>query len=259
MLKNYSKRAILKRTNFGGRFQMIGIIRNFLIVLLTLPLLICCQQAAEETPETSAEETAGTAGAEAAWNMKAEMVVVDSCPVACPCLFGGEGHGGQCRFVGAVHIVEGNHKGVSLDGVNWGLLGEFTGKSTAPQFGYSAYYVDSSATDEQKSALREILSGAPFSELGEQLGIQEASIKIDKPNGGKESYTLAIGDFGEYSVAPVYGNDPTIPQKVVNPVYPFPASEIIVGSATGKFSDHGKDLNLENNSGEISEFVLSGT
>ena len=83
---------------------MIGIIRSFLMVLFTVPLLICCQHSAEETPKTSAEETAGTSAPEAAWT-----------------------------------------------------------------------------------------------------------------------------------------------------------SDIIVGSATGKFSDHGKDLNLEHNSGEISEFVLSGT
>ncbi|MFQ5675711.1 MAG: DUF1326 domain-containing protein [bacterium] len=218
-------------------------------MILVLLLAACSQQAAEEKPATAQE---------AAWNMKTEMVVVDNCPVACPCLFGGEPHHGYCRFVGAVHIVEGSHKGTSLNGVNWALLGEFTGKSSAPQFAYSAYYVDSNATEAQKEALRDILSGAPFSTLGNQLGIKEAAIKIEKPMGEQGSYSLTVGDLGKFSVSPVYGNDSSTPQKVLNPVYPFPAKEIIVGTTSGEFADHGKDLNLDNTGAEISEFTLSG-
>ncbi len=224
---------------------------SFLLALLMLLLMACTQEPSEEKPEMAEEQ--------AAWNMKTEMVIVDNCPAACPCLFGLEPHHGYCRFIGAVHIVEGNHKGTSLNGVNWAMLGEFTGKSTEPQFKYSAYYIDSNATEAQKSALREILTGPPFSTLGEQLGIKEAEIKIEKPTAENDKYTLSLGDLGEFSVALVYGNDPDTPQKVLNPVYPFPAKEIIIGLTTGQFSDHGRDLSLENSGAEISEFTLSGS
>ncbi len=208
---------------------------------------------------TSARQLCGQQSTEApAWMMKTETVIVDNCPVACPCLFGDEPHHGHCRFVGAVHIVEGDYKGTSLNGVNWALLGEFSGKSTEPQFHYSAYYIDSGASEKQKMAMHEILSGAPFSTMGEQLGIKETSIEIKSPDGENKSYLLSLGDIGEFSVSLVYGNDTSTPLKVLNPVYPFPTKEIIIGSASGKFSDYSKDLNLEKNSGEISEFTLSG-
>lgn len=226
-----------------GHILMLGL-------LMLLFLAACAQESSEEKAEMPAQETA--------WNMETEMVLVDNCPVSCACLFGGEPHHGYCRFVGAVRIVEGSHKGTSLNGVNWALLGEFTGKSSAPQFAYSAYYIDANATEAQKSALREILSGAPFSTLGEQLGIKETPIAIGMPTGESDGYTLKLGDLGEFSVAFVYGNDPNTPQKVLNPVYPFPAKEIIIGSTTGRFSDHGRDLALNNNGAEISQFTLSG-
>ena len=53
-------------------------------------------------------------------------------------------------------------------------------------------------------------------------------------------------------------NDAAAPLKIFNPVYPFPTEEITVGSASGSFSYHGKELSLEKNSGEISAFTLSG-
>ena len=137
-------------------------------------------------------------------------------------------------------------------------MGEFSGKSVESPSHYSAYYIDTGSNEKQKMAMREILSGAPFSTMGEQLGIKETSIEIKSPDGENKNYFLSLGDIGEFSVLLVYGNDASTPLKIQNPVYPFPAKEIIIGSASGKFSDHGKDLNLKNNSGEISEFTLTG-
>jgi hypothetical protein len=208
--------------------------------------------------QQSAQEKSKMAEKEAAWTMKSEMVVVDNCPVACPCLFGFEPHHGHCRFVGAVHIVKGSHKGTSLDGLNWAVFTEFTGKPSDAQFAYAAYYIDSNASKAQKKALREILSGEPFSGLGKQLGIKETTIKIEKPTAKNKNYSLTLGDLGQFSVSLVYGNDSTTPQKVLNPVYPFPAKEIIIGITTGSFSDHGKELKLDKNGAEISEFTISG-
>ena len=196
------------------------------------------------------------ATAQPKWTMKTELVIVDSCPIACPCLFGEEGHQGHCRFVGAAHVLEGDYEGTSLAGARWGMLGEFTGKAREPEFSYSAFYIDSAASAKQKEAMRAILSGAPFSTLGDQLGIKEAAISLTKAEGDR--YNLEIGELGEFSVVPVHGNNPDTPLKVFNPVYPFPTNEVTIGAASGSFSDHDKDLNLENNSGEISIFTLVG-
>ncbi len=84
------------------------------------------------------------------------------------------------------------------------------------------------------------------------------NVNVVVPDTATGEYRLTLGDMGDIAILPVTGNDKSSPQKIENPVYPFPAKEIILGSATGKFSDHGKDIDLENNSGEIAEIELSG-
>jgi len=193
-----------------------------------------------------------------AWNMKGNLVITDTCGINCPCLFGLDPHHGHCKFVGGMKINEGSYGDTSLEGVTWGMLGEFTGSGENLKFIYTGYYIDDNASEEQQAALRSILSAAPFSQLGEQLGIKVVNVDVVVPDTATGEYKLSLGDMGDIAVMPVTGNDKTSPQKIENPVYPFPAEEIIIGSATGKFSDHGKDINLKNNSGEISVIELSG-
>lgn len=193
-----------------------------------------------------------------AWNMKGNLVVTDTCGINCPCLFGLDPHEGHCRFLGGMKITEGSYGETSLEGVTWGMLGEFTGSGEDLKYIYTGYYIDDSASEEQQAALRSILSAAPFSQLGEQLGIKVVNVNVVIPDSAMGEYKLSMGDMGDITVLPVSGNDKSTPQKIENPVYPFPAEEIIIGSASGNFSDHGKEMNLENNSGEISEIELSG-
>lgn len=192
------------------------------------------------------------------WRMKGNIVLSDTCGINCPCLFGLDPHHGHCRFLGGMKINEGSYGDTSLEGVTWGVLGEFTGSGENLNFIYTGYYIDDDASEEQQEALRSILSGAPFSQLGEQLGIKIVNVNVVVPDTATGEYRLTLGDMGDIAILPVTGNDKSSPQKIENPVYPFPAKEIILGSATGKFSDHGKDIDLENNSGEIAEIELSG-
>jgi len=192
------------------------------------------------------------------WRMKGNLVITDTCGINCPCLFGLDPHHGHCMFLGGMKINDGSYGDMSLKGVTWGVLGEFTGSGENLKFIYTGYYIDDNASDGQQEALRNILSGAPFSGLGEQLGIKVVDVNVVVPDTATGEYRLTLGDMGDMVVLPVTGNDKSTPQKVQNPVYPFPAKEIIIGSATGKFNDHGKDINLENNSGEISEIELTG-
>lgn len=193
-----------------------------------------------------------------AWRMKGDLVISDTCGINCPCLFGLDPHHGHCRALGGMKVKEGNYGDVSLDGVTWGFITEFTGARETQEWIYAGYYIDDDATEAQQEALRAILSNAPFSGLGEQLGIKVVDVNVVVPDTATGEYRLTLGDMGDIAVLPVTGNDKNSPQTVQNPVYPFPAKEIILGSATGKFSDHGKDLDLKNNSGEISEIELTG-
>lgn len=193
-----------------------------------------------------------------AWRMKGNLVITDNCGINCPCLFGFDPEHGHCRALGVMKVAEGSYGEVSLAGVSWGFLTEFTGARENQKWIYAGYYIDDDASKEQEEALRSILAGPPFSGLGEQLGVKVVNVNLVVPDMATGEYKMTLGDMGDMVVMPVTGNDKESPQKVLNPVYPFPAKEIILGSATGKFSDHGKDMNLENNSGEISEIELTG-
>jgi hypothetical protein len=197
------------------------------------------------------------------WNMKVKMVISDTCGISCPCLFGLEPHHGHCRFIGGVHIVDGMFGNVPLSGVNWAVFGEFTGsvKAGTQKWLYTAYYVDKRATQAQQKAMRAILSAPPFSTLGEQLGIKVEGVVVSVPKEELGTSTVSIGKMGGISATPAVGNEPGAAQKISNPVYPFPAKEIVLGTAEGKFSDHGKEVNFTRDSmggAEISEFELSG-
>ncbi|NIP30083.1 MAG: DUF1326 domain-containing protein, partial [Candidatus Dadabacteria bacterium] len=60
------------------------------------------------------------------WRMKGNLVLSDTCGINCPCLFGLDPHHGHCRFLGGMKINEGSYGDTSLEGVTWGVLGEFT-------------------------------------------------------------------------------------------------------------------------------------
>jgi hypothetical protein len=193
------------------------------------------------------------------YTMSVKALVVDSCDVICPCLFGNEPTHGHCRFVAALKIESGALGDVKLDGVRWAMLGEFKGETRkGPTWGYHAFYLDEGATAEQKTALKKILGAPPFSTLGKLLGVDV--VKIEMTVGERlEPWKVTIGDKGSFTAEPVAGGDPTKPQAIENPVYPFPAEKVIFAKASGKFVDHGKELALEANSGEISTFTLEGS
>jgi hypothetical protein len=193
------------------------------------------------------------------YKLEAVMLIVDNCNVICPCLFGNAPTHGHCRNVSTVELKGGELGGVSLAGAKWAMLGEFSGETRkGPTWGYHAFYIDSEAAPEQKAALRAILGAPPFSQLGDMLGIEEVPIEFVHPADPLGAWTARIGDKGAFTAQPIAGNDRKSPQAVENPVYPFPAKKIVLASAAGRFEDHGKELQLDANSGEISEWSLEG-
>jgi hypothetical protein len=192
----------------------------------------------------------------AAWKFTCTSVAVDSCTISCPCLMGLEPHHGTCHFVMGFKIKDGHYGNVSLDGISWAMTGEFTGARNV-KFDYVAFYLPKDAKEEQKKALRSIFGSSPFSDLPKPLAITEVDLQVMVPSQQLGVYELKIGDKGSFTITPVTGTNPGEPIKVKNPVYPFPVPEITVGRAEGRFRDHGKELELTANSGEIGMFTLS--
>ena len=188
-----------------------------------------------------------------AWQITARQLSADNCPAsACSCLMGCGSYHEYCRAITVLHITDGNYGNVSLGGQNIGLTSEFTGEGTT----YMAFYIDEAASDEVKEALRGLLSAKPFGVVGDGFGIKETSITFAYEDGKESSFS--IGDFGTMTLTPMIGGDGKSQMKIVNPTSFFPAKEVYLSSAKGKYSDYGKDLTLEHHSGEVSVFTLSG-
>src|SRR3974377_1854101 len=103
-----------------------------------------------------ADPTAARGPGTESWKITCESVTVDSCTVSCPCLMGLEPHHGACTFINGFKIKEGRCGKVSLDGLSWAMMGEFTGEARNPKFSYVAFYLPEEATEDQKKALRSI-------------------------------------------------------------------------------------------------------
>ncbi|HET6201928.1 MAG TPA: DUF1326 domain-containing protein [Planctomycetota bacterium] len=196
-----------------------------------------------------------------AYSMSVRMVTGDNCPPVCPCVFGEGPTYGHCLFAGAAIIDEGKLGSVSLKGVKWGIIGEFSGEvRSGPKFGFHGYYVDSAASPEQKDAMKRILNSSPWSDFGESKGIAEAPIDVQIGKTPVEKWSFKIGDKGSVSSEPLRGGvDPNQPIVIKNPQGTFPGqTEVILGRAQGEFKDHGKTLTLKDNSGEHHVFTTSG-
>ncbi|MFQ5583949.1 MAG: DUF1326 domain-containing protein [Calditrichia bacterium] len=150
-------------------------------------------------------------------------------------------------------ITGGHYGNVSLDGQNFGFTEEFT---SADNIHYLSFYIDENASPEVKNALRELLSNPPFGIIGKGFEIKETSLNFKLEKGKVASFSL--GDFGEMTLTPMIGGDGKTQMSVINPTYPFPVKEIFLSSAKGYYKDYGKELKLENNSGEVGKFTLSG-
>ncbi len=187
------------------------------------------------------------------WKMSARFLVADNCPASgCSCLQAGAPYHGFCRAVGVMEISDGHYGDVSLNGQHVGMTMEFSTGGTH----YMAYYIDESASREVKKALRALLSAPPFGIVGEGFTIKETSVNADYVEGKQSSFSL--GKYGMMTLTPMLGGDGKSQMKIVNPTYPFPVKEVYLNSAKGNYSDYGKELVLDGNSGEVSEFTLTG-
>lgn len=95
------------------------------------------------------------------WRLKGQYFESCNCEVLCPCIVqmgSVQPTDGHCDVGLAFHIDEGNLNGVSLDGLNF-LAANYTPGPMGEGNWTSGYYVDESATPEQREAMEQILSG----------------------------------------------------------------------------------------------------
>jgi hypothetical protein len=106
-------------------------------------------------------QTVARAAEEPAWSIEGRMISADSCGPDCHCIIGGLPDHGLCKFFAMCQIDNGQYGDVKLDGVKYGLAGEFTQKIIGEPVkrSFVAYYIDSAASAEQREALRKLFTG----------------------------------------------------------------------------------------------------
>ena len=209
-------------------------------------------------------QTSARAAEEPAWSIEAKMISADSCSVGCPCILGEPPTHGQCQYVALWQVESGRYGDVKLDGVKFGLAGEFALKVVGQPIKHTfvAYYIDSGASAEQKEALRKLFTGPSFAGQGQAAEVKEVPINFENLDafaqvGKKVSAT--VGELGKVEVTPIPGGtDPTKPLAVDNEAEPGLKWTALGKTSNSFYHSAGKDYKFEGTSGESHRFAWKG-
>ncbi|HET9378879.1 MAG TPA: DUF1326 domain-containing protein [Chthoniobacterales bacterium] len=209
-------------------------------------------------------QTVARAAEEPAWALEGRSISADSCGVDCPCNLGGPPQNGECRFIQIRQVDKGRYGDVKLDGVKFGMAGQFTREVTGgpTKFSFVAFYIDSGATAEQKEALRKLFSGPSFAGLGQPAELKEAAIKFENLDAFGQVGKTASGTMGEIAKVedtPIGGgthqDDPMVIVNQASPGFEWTA----LGKTSNSFyKSAGKDFKFDGTSGESVKFSMKG-
>jgi hypothetical protein len=209
-------------------------------------------------------QTVARAAEEPAWALEGRSISADSCGVDCPCNLGGPPQNGECRFIQIRQVDKGRYGDVKLDGVKFGMAGQFTREVTGgpTKFSFVAFYIDSGATAEQKEALRKLFSGPSFAGLGQPAELKEAAIKFENLDAFGQVGKTASGTMGEIAKVedtPIGGgthqDDPMVIVNQATPGFEWTA----LGKTSNSFyKSAGKDFKFDGTSGESVKFSMKG-
>ena len=209
-------------------------------------------------------QTVARAAEEPAWSIEGRMISADSCGPDCHCIIGGPPDHGLCKFFAICQIDNGQYGDVKLDGVKYGLAGEFTQKIIGEPVkrSFVAYYIDSGASAEQREALRKLFTGPSFAGMGQSAELKEVPIKFENLDAFGQVGKTASGTMGEIAkveVTPIGGGtNPENPMVIENQ-----ATKTFEWTALGKTSNSfyksaGKDFKFDGTSGESVKFAMKG-
>lgn len=92
------------------------------------------------------------------WMIRGPSISTCNCAFGCPCQFNALPTYGDCRAAVAVHVDQGHHGKVKLDGLNFAATAAWPGPIHMGH-GEILPIVDERATEEQREALLKIMSG----------------------------------------------------------------------------------------------------
>ncbi len=135
------------------------------------------------------------------WNLEVENVQSCNCDYGCPCNFNGYPTHGNCEALVGYRVRKGKFGTTKLDGVAF-ALGAWWPKAIHEGNGIGRYYIDSSATAEQRTAVEEIFSGnhgGGFFEVFPKTWTKRLPTKVAKIEFHYDDHDswFRVGGFGE--------------------------------------------------------------
>src|SRR5271157_1924456 len=187
-------------------------------------------------------QTVAFAAEEPAWSLEGRSITVDSCGVDCHCLIGGPPDKGLCQFFLIGQIDNGQYAGVKLDGVKFAQAAEFVQKMMGeqPKFTFTAYYIDSGASAEQREALRKLFTGSSPHAMGEPAEVKEIAIKFENLDAFGQLGKTTSGTVGQIAKVEFtrWARVPTastaLPERTANSTAPAERAKDLHGKAEAR-------------------------
>jgi len=93
------------------------------------------------------------------WRLTGDWFDICSCNIPCPCEFAQPPTNNFCQGMLVWHIRKGHFGEVQLDGFNLVALGGFEGNLWAGAKATMGFFIDETANEQQRQALKAILPG----------------------------------------------------------------------------------------------------
>jgi len=192
------------------------------------------------------------------------MISADSCGPDCHCIIGGAPDNGLCKFFAVVQVDNGQYGDVKLDGVKYGIAGEFALKIVGEPVkrSFVAYYIDSGASTEQRDALRKLFTGPSFAGMGQPAEVKESPITFENLDAfGQVGKTVSgtVGEIAKVEVTPIAGGtNRDKPLAVDNEAEPGLKWTALGKTSNSFYRSAGKKYKFEGTSGESYRVAFQG-
>ena len=200
------------------------------------------------------------------WTIEGQYFENCNCEILCPCLTSslqGPADEERCRVPMICHIRKGAFNDIALDGLNFVMM--IDSPAIMAQGNWrTALYIDERATDAQREAIQEILSGAHGGVpamlnglIGERAGVKYVPISFEVDG---LRWRSDIPGIMAFEIEGVTAGDSGPAMEISNVRHPMGDSLPIAKSLKGEFHDADFNLSFDNTgrNGHYREFCWQG-
>ncbi len=199
------------------------------------------------------------------WHLKGGYFENCNCQILCPCVVPvppGNPTDGYCDVAFVFHIEEGESQGIAFDGLNF-VVAAHTPGSMGDGDWTTALYVDQRASEPQREAMAEILSGRLGGPLAAWMGLTSdfrgiKYVAIDYRSEGN-ARSVSIPGVMEFAVEGITaGSRRRAPMRLTNVGHPASPNLVMAKGTGNTYQDHGMKWDNTGKNAHYSDFNWSG-